>query len=662
MRPRWYGVAESSVGKPYATELDRLDATYAWAARADIDDLVAAVSATATLPLLVVGSGGSLSAAHHASGLHQECSGLVSKAVTPLEIVRSSIYLGAHGVMVLSAGGSNADIVGSLRNIIEREPRRCTVLCFRTASPLSKLAAQYQFVRLVEMTPPTAKDGFLSTNSLLAFAVLLERAYARVFATGEALSETLDGLLSCESPLERLISRFRGECRPLWKRDTILALHGTDVHAAAVDFESKFSEAALGHVQVADFRNFAHGRHNWVAKRPATTAVLAIFSDPYRDLAEATLDLLPNDVPVARINIPASGPPSRVAALIAVLHVVGDAGQARGIDPGRPQVPAFGRQIYHLRAFSRARSPRLSPEMTPIARKIAADPFRLRKGPVLEGWRRSYREFVDRIASTSFGSILLDYDGTLCDDSDRFTGIRDEIAFALKRILAAQVPIGIATGRGKSAREELRKVLSESTWDRVFMGYYNCTDIAQLTDNARPNTSGAPAGALGAVADTLSRHPIIASLATTEVRPTQVSLHAKSAACAEILWRAVLDLAQSYSDLKIVRSSHSIDILSQGSSKTALLTVLSEVAAPRSVLCVGDMGGWSGNDHDILASQYSLSVDEVSTATDSCWNLAPAGYRGTQATIYYLNGLKPGRGSFTLEMKLAPRVTMKERS
>lgn len=651
------------MGKPYNTELEQLHPTYAWAATADIDDLVAAVSATATLPLLAVGSGGSLSAAHHVSGLHQESSGLLSKAVTPLELVRSSIYLGAHGAMLLSAGGTNADIVGSLRNVVEREPRQCIVLCFRRRSPLSKLAAQYQFVRLIEMTPPAAKDGFLSTNSLLAFAVLLERAYARVFGTDEGLSETLDGLLPSGPLLGPLISKFRGECRPLWKRDTILALHGTAVHAAAVDLESKFSEAALGHVQVADLRNFAHGRHNWIAKRGETTGVLAVFSDPDRDLAEATLNLLPSEVPIARLHIPAAGVSSRLTALISVLHLVGDAGEARGIDPGRPQVPAFGRQIYHLQAFSKSRFPRLSAEMTAIARKVAADPFHLTNGEVLEGWRKAYRDFAAHLAGSTFGSVLFDYDGTLCDGRDRFTGLRDEIASALMRILAVQIPIGIATGRGKSVREELRRVLTENTWDRVFVGYYNCTDIARLTDNERPNASGTPVSSLGAAADALSRHPIAAALATIEVRPTQVSLQAKSAASAEIVWRTALDVVQSYSDLKIVRSSHSIDILTRGASKKALLKTLSEVAGAERVLCIGDMGRWPGNDHDILASQHSLSVDEVSTATGSCWNLAPAGFRGVQATVHYLSALSPVRGSFALDInKLAPRVTTKKPS
>jgi fructoselysine-6-P-deglycase FrlB-like protein len=93
------------MGKPYATELDQLGVTYAWAASTDIRDLVTAVSGSATLPLLTIGSGGSLSAAYQASTLHEEHSGLLSKALTPLEIVRSSLYLGAHSLLLLSAGG-----------------------------------------------------------------------------------------------------------------------------------------------------------------------------------------------------------------------------------------------------------------------------------------------------------------------------------------------------------------------------------------------------------------------------------------------------------------------------------------------------------------------------------------------------------------------------
>jgi hypothetical protein len=71
----------------------------------------------------------------------------------------------------------------------------------------------------------------------------------------------------------------------------------------AVDLESKFTEAALGNLQAADYRNFAHGRHHWLAKRGHESAVLALISEADRELAERTLNLIPREVPQARMYI-----------------------------------------------------------------------------------------------------------------------------------------------------------------------------------------------------------------------------------------------------------------------------------------------------------------------------------------------------------------------
>jgi hypothetical protein len=46
-----------------------------------------------------------------------------------------------------------------------------------------------------------------------------------------------------------------------------------------------------------------------------------------------------------------------------------------------------------------------------------------------------------------------------------------------------------------------------------------------------------------------------------------------------------------------------------------------------------------GNDYEFLQSPYSLSVDEVSAAPDSCWLLSSPGAKGVQATLEYLEGV-----------------------
>ena len=135
---------------------------------------------------------------------------------------------------------------------------------------------------------------------------------------------------------------------PLWTRPTTLVLYGPSTRVGAIDIESKFAEAALGHVQLADYRNFAHGRHHWLAKRSETSAVLAFISDADRALAERTLNLLPADVPQARVSFDGGPSAAALASLLAALRITGWAGAGRGIDPGRPGVPEFGRKLYHL--------------------------------------------------------------------------------------------------------------------------------------------------------------------------------------------------------------------------------------------------------------------------------------------------------------------------
>lgn len=45
--------------------------------------------------------------------------------------------------------------------------------------------------------------------------------------------------------------------------DSFFILYSAKSYPVALDIESKFSEGAVGNTQLADYRNFAHGRFNW---------------------------------------------------------------------------------------------------------------------------------------------------------------------------------------------------------------------------------------------------------------------------------------------------------------------------------------------------------------------------------------------------------------
>lgn len=84
-------------------------------------------------------------------------------------------------------------------------------------------------------------------------------------------------------------------------------------------------------------------------------------------------------------------------------------------------------------------------------------------------------------------------------------------------------------------------------------------------------------------------------------------------------------------NINIWRSTHSMDIVvAQDVNKKNVL------GNNEKLLCFGDCGSVNGNDFELLSTPYSLSVGTVSRSVDSCWNIAPYGKRGVDATLWYL--------------------------
>ena len=291
------------MGKPFSEELDSLPATFDWSLKLPLAGIVRAFRALTSLPLLAVGSGGSFTVAHLASALHVYHTKRIAQAMTPLQLIASPADLRDLAVFIPTAGGKNPDVLGGFRHLVSEEPRNLMAWCATPESPLAAAAAKYRFVDFFEFASPCGKDGFLAVNSLLAFSLLLARAYAEALGAGVALPCSFNDLICDQTWMDAQAVDSR--CAGLWSRDTLIVLHGPSTLPAAVDLESKFTEAALGSVQTADYRHFAHGRHHWLAKRGRESAVLAIICDDDREVAEATLGLLPSDVPVVRLDVSA---------------------------------------------------------------------------------------------------------------------------------------------------------------------------------------------------------------------------------------------------------------------------------------------------------------------------------------------------------------------
>ena len=629
----------------YTSELDNLSTVYDAATKANVSALAGSVETWLSRPMLMVGSGGSYSTASFATLLHEQASGQLARSTTPLDIIRKGAR--SSGIVCFSASGRNRDIVAAFRHAVRQENSPLAALVLAEQSPLAELSERATHADVFSITHPSYSDGFLAVASLLASCVLLMRAYRE--AVDEAVSDLPTSLHALIERVTSLASLdvLADQLDPVMERPYTSVLYTPSLRPTAVDMESRFVEAALGALHIADLRNFGHGRHVWLAKRGEDTGVIALVGDGLSTLTAKTIDLLPDDVPVANIEFEGARDLQALAGMVVGLFVAQAAGETAGIDPGKPGVPAFGRALYGLAPQSDGKSQADLNREAAIRRKgqDASDPR----------WVDSYQAAVERINSARFGAVVLDYDGTLCDTKARFDPLAGDVAAELARLCSGGATLGIATGRGPSAGQELRRALPPGTHDRVIVGYYNGAEVRSLTDATDP-----------LLPDLDSTHPVLAALAEDEVfASTRVGTRNVAQVSVGLSLKLSVDRAVSRAYFVLARlgikgwvvaSSHAIDILLKSQSKGKVVDAVAEMAGHKdAVLRIGDRGIWPGNDAALLDDPYGLSVDEASPHAEHGWALAPAGIKGVPATLYFLHRLKWSNKGGRMKLSLGAR-------
>lgn len=631
------------MGKPYALELEKIPDVYRWAFEVDISDLKMNINSISNTSLVSIGSGGSLTAASLAAFLHQEA-GAVAKCITPLEFVSSNWQFKNSCMLFLTAGGRNSDVLNSYKNALELEPRQVVSLCTRLDSPMKKISDEYNYSKFFEFDLPTGKDGFLATNSLVATCTILCRAWQGMGNNNYMLPVTFD-----TKSYEKSFSEEKSLNRDVW-----VVLYDWQSLPAAIDLESRFTEAGIASIQLSDYRNFAHGRHNWLAKHGKKTGIISLIS-PSTYIASKTLKLIPEQIPIIQLETKFVGGVGSLDLIIKSMLLVKRFGEDRNIDPGKPKVPQYGRKLYHLR-MNTIPSPPPSIKLTmseraAIERKIG--PIHLQDKHILELWKGKYEEFIYRLKSVKYRAVVFDYDGTLCTPEERFTQPSEKISNKLNELAQSGVIIGIATGRGKSVRKAMQNVIHKKLWEHVIIGYYNCGIIRGLNDNSNSLYSSSLNVKLLEIDQMLHSNSMFEHIATTEPREQQLTIIPNKNADWPVVKRIITSILSKHPEceLKFVESSHSLDIITKEVSKLNLIgeirKQLSFAERNCEILCIGDKGESPGNDHELLSTKYSLSVEDVSIDPNTCWNLAPLGHRGTQATLDYLKRLVVQDSFFT---------------
>lgn len=624
------------MGKPFAKELEKIKDTCHWASQAELKiskDYLDKIQSSCSL---IVGSGGSLSACYFLAMLRQQA-GYISKAITPLDLFSAKETIPSATVIFISASGKNTDILFAHELCVVMEAENIFSICMKAESRLAGESKKYSISRVMEFDLPTGKDGFLATNSLVAYFVILKR----IFDTSPAIE-----LPAVTGRQIDAINKFTGS---LGKYFTLTLLYSGWGLPVAIDIESKLTEAGLGNSHMADFRNFAHGRHNWFDKKNKEAAIVAIITTENEEIAEKTLSLLPPQIPVLRLRSNQPSADASIDLLIQSFYLVKQIGELVSIDPGRPGVPSYGSKLYKLKYgnayIKEIKAFREKGITVPIIRKVGYRDYLQMNGEEKSYWKNALLVFKTKLQQEKFGGIVFDYDGTLCDADQRYDPPKEEIKSKLISLLQQKSIIAIATGRGQSVRKDLQEFIPGHLWDRVIIGYYNCSQIGLLNNNDLPKKDST-SPVLDEVANILQQNYYVWNNIVLESKPGQVEIKIKNKMRSTAVKKAIFDLlvAKFFGDIKILESSHSVDIITSDISKRHILAACKTLAAehglPGNFICIGDKGKWPGNDYGLLSGEYSLSVDEVSADPASCWNLAGPGIRNSEATLEYLDAIE----------------------
>lgn len=621
------------MGKPFKNELKILPQTIRWAEEQDVVNLSKFLYGENNhLPLVCVGSGGSLSACHYAAQLYQRRNGVLAQAMTPLQLMYAGreIIRGSK-LLFLSASGKNKDIINAIKYGVKYNESGMMSLTLHKNNPTEELFERHSKVQRWCEDIPSGKDGFLATNSLAATFTLLCKA---TLGTKDDVSDHMFQVSNTYS---------KNHDFDLAHMQNFIVLYGALGEPVACDIESKLTEAALGSALLSDYRNFGHGRHHWFAKKGSDSCIIALVSPVERELAYKTIGCLPKDVPVIYIETELEMPKATIDMLLKAFHFVNDLGEVRGIDPGRPGVPGYGRVLYNLDYFKLINSilPNEKTLDVAVRRKLGA--AGTENANLWEYYSNACQHFVHQLNRGRFTTIAFDYDGTLSapDHKSRYsTCLREDIKEALIQLLENGAQIVVATGRGKSVGEIFQNSIDNKYWPLIKIGYYNGACLMPLGDESKLEKwkSQPIYHELKELSDELRRRlPERCINYDLTERNLQLSIEKlKTASDAELLYNTCLEiiLDKLLKNIHVWRSSHSMDIVVY--HEVNKLRVIEDAAK---TLCIGDFGSVEGNDYELLTCPASLSVDKVSKNVESCWNIAPSGMKGLDATLYYLSRL-----------------------
>lgn len=597
---------------------------------------------------VAIGSGGSAVVATFFARCRETLLCRETSVLTPLAFSVGNIDLSEVDVWLFSASGDNGDVRAAVAAARTRGAASIELLTRDADGRAARELASLPQGRVHLFPVADAKDGFLATHSLAGSlgALLLGCDAASTDPVGARLLDEFIKRVNQETGPDAR-RRVISELACMRADDVLIVIADPQLSTVAELIETSAWEASFCPVQVTDMRNLAHGRHSWLHHRGGNTVLLALTGVETSELWRRIQERLPQDIRYLVRDHGDCGRFHNAVGAITALGLVEAMGMAVGIDPGKPGIAEFGRELYEdegLLELVGTLGPAVIHKRSAVLGRD--DPDRSE-----ECLRQLEQDRLAAIDGATIGGIVLDYDGTIVASDRRLEQPDQSIVDELVRLYEAGVRIAIATGRGGSAAEMLRFVLPQKMHADVAVGYYNGAYVRSLAVDIRREPPEVDP-AIAAVADWIRG-------GTHLVDPDGLR---DSGVQASVRTVALLDLDSFLTDLgkheeiasgrlRAVRSGHSVDIVSSVTTKLAVVEwVCLGLAADHVVLRLGDSGEAGGNDNELLRGSYGLSVGRVCGHRDGVWAPFGASPSGPTALSRILAAIRPD-ASGTIRLK-----------
>ena len=585
---------------------------------------------------IAVGSGGSAVSAEFFARCRETLLYRPTLVHTPLEFVLGSADISNHDVWIFSAGADNPDVVAAVHAAICRRPASLHLV---TRNPrgiaVRRMAAEGGYVHTVPVADE--KDGYLATHSLIATVGALLISAHRITAEtpeGDLLPQLSNRVKRILYPSDR--GMFHRALKSIGRTDTLIVLRDPQLRTVSALLETSAWETGICTIQCTDFRNFAHGRHAWLQTRSERSFILALTGRDSREAWQSIQSVLPSNQRQLEVDFDDCGRFANSVGVVKGLVLVESIGSSLGIDPGKPSIGQFGSAMYESDALHYI-AVRLSPS---IRQKRSAmffhDEPRYSSTSPFDVEQNRLRELGQAI----FGGLVLDYDGTLISTEHRYTEPQVDMVQEIGRLHYEGMKLGIATGRGGSAGEDLRSVLEESIHPLVTIGYYNGGYITTLDVDIkkyRPPPDGGIDEAIG----WMERRQDLFRKFEKPKRGVQISIQMGDLvdpACFPLQAQECGAVAEGR--VRISQSGHSFDLVVTRASKLNVVdAVRNQLDNTAAVLRIGDSGSRYGNDNALLSHPYGISVGDVCDAPDGCWSLFGDYLTGPDAVLRILRAI-----------------------